>query len=150
MDTTTHTIYREYLEQTHGNEAAAAALTLADAMQRTLDAPKTESASPITVTPGRPLTVPEVAKFLQVAPTKIRAWIRSGRLQGYNVAETESGRPKYRVSPDDLEAFTKRRAPVQPAAVGRPSGRSLPAAREWPVLDKAKIARAKAERAKRE
>lgn len=150
MNDTTFTIYREYLDRTHGNEAAAAALTLADAMQRTLDAPKAETRTQGVPVPDRPLTVPEVAKFLRVAPDKVLAWIRSGRLCGYNVAEKENGRPKYRVNPSDLEAFTKRRAPVQPAAVGRPSGRSLPAAREWPVLDKTKIARAQAERANHE
>ena len=76
MNKSVNKLYTDYLELT-GDNAAAAALTLADVMQRTLDAPKTESAAPITMTPGKPLTVPEVAKFLQVAPTKIRAWIRS-------------------------------------------------------------------------
>lgn len=38
MDATTHTIYQEYLAVTLGNRDAAASLTLADAMQRTLDA----------------------------------------------------------------------------------------------------------------
>ena len=69
MNKTVNKLYTDYLELT-SDKAAAAALTLADVMQRTLDAPKTQSAAPITMTPGKPLTVPEVAKFLQVAPTK--------------------------------------------------------------------------------
>jgi excisionase family DNA binding protein len=135
MNDTTHTIYREYLDCTHGNEAAAAALTLADAMQRTLDAPKTESAAPITMTPGKPLTVTEVAKFLRVSPTKVLSWIRSGRLRGYNVAERENSRPKFRVEPDDLAAFTQQRAITQPAPKGRPPGRRrIPPIPPWPHL----------------
>ena len=135
MNDTTNTIYREYLDRTNGN-AAAAALTLADTMQRTLDAPKAElptpPANPLT-TPTKPLTVTEVAKFLRVAPTKVLSWIRSGRLRGYNVAERENSRPKFRVEPDDLAAFTQQRAITQPAPKGRPPGRCrIPAIPPWP------------------
>jgi excisionase family DNA binding protein len=75
----------------------------------------------------RPLTVPEVAKFLRVRRSKVLAWIRSGRLRGYNVAERENGKPTYRVNPDDLAAFTKLRMSNQTAPTGRPPGsRSVP------------------------
>jgi excisionase family DNA binding protein len=70
-----------------------------------------------------PLTVPEVAKFLRVRPDKVLSWVRSGRLRGYNVAERENGRPKYRVNPDDLQSFMQQRAVTQPAPKGRPVGR---------------------------
>jgi len=73
--------------------------------------------------PNQPLTVPEVAKFLRVSPDKVLSWIRSGRLRGYNVAEKENGRPKYRVNPEDLEVFAKMRMPFQPVPRGRPAGR---------------------------
>ncbi|MGO9111868.1 MAG: helix-turn-helix domain-containing protein [Thermoguttaceae bacterium] len=76
--------------------------------------------------PGRPLTVPEVAGHLRVRPDKVLAWIRSGRLRGYNVAEKENGRPKYRINQADLEAFTQQRSVTQPAPKGRPAGRRLP------------------------
>jgi hypothetical protein len=39
-----------------------------------------------------------------------------------NIAEHENGRPKYRVNPDDLQAFTQQRAVTQPAPKGRPVG----------------------------
>ncbi len=74
----------------------------------------------------RPLTPPEVAKLLRVRPDKVLAWIRSGRLRGYNVAEKENGRPKYRVNRADLEAFTQQRSVIQSAPKGRPAGRRLP------------------------
>jgi excisionase family DNA binding protein len=115
MNDTVWTIYREYLDRT-GNEAAAASLALADTMRQGLDAGSAAS-------PNRPMTVPEVAKLLRVSPDKVLSWIRSGRLRGYNIAERENGRPKYRVNPDDLQAFTQQRAITQPAPKGRPVGR---------------------------
>jgi len=106
--------YTEYLELT-GNEAAAASLVLAAALR---DQQAGNTASPV-----RPLTVPEVARFLRVRPNKVLSWIRSGRLRGYNVAERENGQPKYRVNPDDLQAFQQQRAITRPAPKGRPVGR---------------------------
>ena len=145
MNKTVNKLYTEYLELTN-DKAAAAALTLADTTQRTLDAGKAEQ-----TTPAKPLNVTEVAKFLRVSPTKVLSWIRSGRLRGYNVAERENGRPTYRVNPEDLEAFTKMRMPIQPVAKGRPPGRRLiPKALEWPTLDKETLAKAAAARARRD
>ncbi|MGA2031216.1 MAG: helix-turn-helix domain-containing protein [Thermoguttaceae bacterium] len=106
--------YAEYLQET-GDTTAAASLTLAAVM---LESP-TAAAQPH----NQPLTVPEVAKLLRVSPDKVLSWIRSGRLRGYNIAERENGRPKYRVNPDDLQAFTQQRAVTQPAPKGRPIGR---------------------------
>ncbi len=97
--------YNEYLEKT-GEASAAAALTLADVVQAG----------------ERPLTVPEVAKFLRVRPNKVLSWIRSGRLRGYNITERENGRPKYRVNPSDLNDFVSRRCPTRPTSPGRPAG----------------------------
>ncbi len=78
-----------------------------------------------------PMTVPEVAKLLHVRPDKVLAWIRSGRLRGYNVAEKEGGRPKYRIDRADLEAFTQQRAVTQPAPKGRPAGRRRIPVPKW-------------------
>jgi len=110
--------FTEALELVDGDKAAAANLVLASALR----------AGPLaTTSQGQPMTVPEVARFLRVRPDKVLAWIRSGRLCGYNIAERENGRPKYRINPDDLAAFTKRRVPLQQAPVGRPTGsRSVP------------------------
>ena len=115
MNAATWTIYREYLDRVD-DPAAAASLTLADVMQSAVDAPTRAQAS------DQPLTVPEVAKLLRVRPDKVLSWIRSGRLPGYNVAEKEQGRPKYRVNPSDLDDFAKRRCVIQPTPIGRPAG----------------------------
>jgi excisionase family DNA binding protein len=89
------------------------------------------TSKPKDVLTGQPLTVPEVAKFLRVRPNKVLSWIRSGRLRGYNITERENGRPKYRINPSDLEAFTQQRAITQPAPKGRPAGR-----RRIPVIER--------------
>ena len=159
MNEAVYAIYREYLELI-GDKSIAASLTLADMMQQTLDAtpfplaipPVAPAAAPPAppVDPTQPMTVPQVAKLLRVGPDKVLTWIRSGRLRGYNVAEKETGKPKYRVNPADLEEFTQRRVPGQPVPVGRPAGsRNKPKLVPRPVLDLAEIAKAKAERAKR-
>jgi excisionase family DNA binding protein len=110
--------YSAYLDHTGGDRAAAAALALAETL---------EAHRPAAVElPVQPMTVPEVAKFLRVRPNKVLSWIRSGRLRGYNIAERETGRPKYRVNPEDLRTFTQTRATTQPAPKGRPPGRRIP------------------------
>ena len=90
-----------------------------------------ECLAALTPTNTGPMTVPEVAKLLRVRPDKVLAWIRSGRLRGYNVAEKENGRPKYRINPADLEAFIQRRAVTQPAPKGRPAGRRRIPVPKW-------------------
>ncbi len=114
MNVAVNTIYAEYLDHTGGDTAAAASLTLAAVMLQ---------GSPAASGPhNQPLTVPEVAKLLRVSPDKVLSWIRSGRLRGYNIAERENGRPKYRINRDDLDAFANRRCVVRPASTGRPVG----------------------------
>jgi excisionase family DNA binding protein len=123
MNDTTWTIYREYFNRVE-DPSVAASLTLADAIQSQMeraDAIPTDHA--VKSPADGPLTVPEVAKLLRVRQDKVLSWIHSGRLRGYNVAEKETGRPKYRVNPEDLQAFTQQRAITQPAPKGRPVGR---------------------------
>jgi excisionase family DNA binding protein len=103
--------YSKYLAHT-GDQTAAGCLVLAAALRECRPTPR----------PDQPLTVPEVAKLLRVSPDKVLSWIRSGRLRGFNVAETETSRPKYRVSPEELEAFINVRMPFQPPRRGRPVG----------------------------
>jgi excisionase family DNA binding protein len=112
--------YNEYRKLTEGDTTAAGCLVLAAALRECRPIPLAD----------QPLTVPEVAKFLRVSPDKVLSWIRSGRLRGFNVAETETGRPKYRVSPEELEAFINVRMPFQPPRRGRPVGRR----RRFPAL----------------
>ena len=74
MNDTTWTIYREYLDKT-GNEAAAASLTLAHTLQETIDA----KVSPMPLTA---LTVAETADRLKVTRQTIYRLFNSGRLPG--------------------------------------------------------------------
>ncbi len=124
MNPATWSLYKEYLARINDSPAAAA-LTLADALQSQVNRPA-----------NQPLTVPEVAKLLRVRPDKVLSWIRSGRLRGYNVAERENGRPKYRVNPEDLEAFTRLRVPIETAPIGRPRGSRNKEVLTWPTLPK--------------
>jgi len=139
MNATVYTIFREYLEKTSQDRSAAAALTLADVMQEARDA--ASPSSPPTPAAGQPLTLPEVARHLRVRPNKVLGWVRSGELRAYDVTARQGGRrPKYRVDPDDLAAFTQRRAVASAPPAGRPLGRghrTLPTS--MPSLDRAKI-----------
>jgi excisionase family DNA binding protein len=49
------------------------------------------------------LTVEDAAKKVKVHPETIRGWIRSGELPAVDIGG------KYRIYPDDLDAFLKRR-----------------------------------------
>jgi excisionase family DNA binding protein len=49
------------------------------------------------------LTVEDAAKRVKVHPETIRGWIRSGELPAVDIGG------KYRIYPDDLETFLKRR-----------------------------------------
>lgn len=106
--------FAEALRLVDGDRVAAANLALASALRASVR---------VSIPTERPLAVPEVAKLLRVRRDKVLAWIRSGRLRGFNVAEHENGRPKYRVNQADLEAFIEQRAVTQPAPRGRPAGR---------------------------
>ena len=49
------------------------------------------------------LTVEDAAKKVKVHPETIRGWIRSGELPAVDIGG------KYRIYPEDLDAFLKRR-----------------------------------------
>ena len=56
------------------------------------------------------LSPPTIAKRYGVKPDKVLAWIATGELEAVNVAERSTGRPRWRVSPEALAAFEKRRS----------------------------------------
>jgi len=57
------------------------------------------------------LTPPQVARRLGVAADKVRAWIRSGELPAMDVSLRHGlGRPRWRVTESDLDAFIRRRS----------------------------------------
>ena len=65
-------------------------------------------------TPGRGLTVADVAQRYRVSPDKVRGWIVCGELLAINTASVLCGRPRYVVPPDALAAFERRRSAAVP------------------------------------
>ncbi len=55
-----------------------------------------------------------VARLLGVRDSKVAGWIRSGELKASNLATRPGARPRYRVSPQALDAFLSGRQ-VTPA-----------------------------------
>jgi excisionase family DNA binding protein len=77
-----------------------------------------------------PLTPPQVAVQLGVSPDTVLAWIRSGELLALNVGDPKRKRPRYRVEPEALVAFKRRRAPEpKPEAAKRTRMPKLPVTR---------------------
>jgi excisionase family DNA binding protein len=56
------------------------------------------------------LTPPAVARRLAVRPGKVLAWISAGELPAANLAESASGRPRWRIAETDLADFLAARA----------------------------------------
>ena len=68
--------------------------------------------------PSSFLSPPEVAERLRLSPDKVLAWIKSGELVAVNTATKLGGRPRYRISPNSLAEFEKRRiTPAKPTPV---------------------------------
>jgi excisionase family DNA binding protein len=64
--------------------------------------------------PSGLLTPPQVAKQLGVSADKILGWIRKGELHATNVATGGGGRPRYRISDEELAEFQRTRQNVKP------------------------------------
>jgi hypothetical protein len=69
----------------------------------------------LTATPRRCYTPPTAAEFLGVSPEKIIHFIRRGELRASNITADPSGRPRYVITPEALEAFLASRQPNPPA-----------------------------------
>ena len=59
----------------------------------------------------RPLSPPQAARLLGVAPEQVRAWIASGELRAWNSATRADGtRPRWKIDRESIEIFKARRA----------------------------------------
>jgi excisionase family DNA binding protein len=96
MNPTTWTVYRQYLDKV-GEPSAAAALTLADALQTQQDAP--QPAAPPAVAPTGALLVAEAARRLKVAPATVYRLIWAGELKYHRIGRA------IRVLAEDVEAL---------------------------------------------
>ena len=66
------------------------------------------------------LNVPTIAKALGVDVIKVRAWIASGELKGFNACKSRtSQKVRWLVNPSDFEAFCLSRQPSPPTAPRR-------------------------------
>ncbi len=68
-------------------------------------------------------TPPELAAEWGVSPDKVLGWIRSGELPAINIAQSESGRPRFQIDQEGIDTFKRRRAT---AAVPRGRHRRRP------------------------
>lgn len=66
------------------------------------------------------LTPPQLAQRYGVKVTKVLTWIATGQLRALNVATKVTGRPRWRITPEAIDAFeTSRTAQAQPAKASR-------------------------------
>jgi hypothetical protein len=63
-------------------------------------------------------SVADLCRRWKVGADKVHAFLRRGELVGINVASTLSGRPQWRIAPEEVARFERRRAsepaPTQP------------------------------------
>ncbi len=59
-------------------------------------------------------TPPAIAKMLAIKVDKVHAWIHAGELKAVNVAQTQSGRPRWRILDEHLQEFLRSRQSVKP------------------------------------
>jgi hypothetical protein len=59
-------------------------------------------------------TVADLCRRWQVGADKVRAFLRRGELIGFNVATNLSGKPQWRITPQSVEQFEKRRTSAPP------------------------------------
>ncbi|MHB1426943.1 MAG: helix-turn-helix domain-containing protein [Gemmataceae bacterium] len=72
----------------------------------------------LPVASDRAVTTRDVARRLGVSVDKVRAWIASGELRAIDVALRRGGRPRWRITAEDLDAFLVSRS-VAPVPVVR-------------------------------
>ncbi len=51
------------------------------------------------------MTPPQYARSRGIGEDKVLAWIHSGELRAINLATKRTGRPRYVLRPEDIEAF---------------------------------------------
>lgn len=60
-------------------------------------------------------SVADLCRRWKVGADKIHAFLRKGELIGVNLASSLSGRPLWRITPESVELFERRRCSVPPA-----------------------------------
>jgi Helix-turn-helix domain len=60
--------------------------------------------------PAAGFSVADLCRRWKVGPDKVHGWLRRGELVGVNVATSLLGRPQWRVTPESVERFERRRS----------------------------------------
>lgn len=55
-------------------------------------------------------SVADLCRRFQVGADKVHGWIRRGELEAVNIATNLCGRPQWRITPESLRLFEKRRS----------------------------------------
>lgn len=59
-------------------------------------------------------TVADLARRWRIGEDKVRAFLRRGELIGVNLAANLSARPQWRITPESVELFERRRTSAPP------------------------------------
>lgn len=65
-------------------------------------------------TPSALLTIPEVARLLHVSSDTVRRQIREGDLPAVRIGTTPAGRPRYRISSQEVQSRLRQETPTDP------------------------------------
>jgi hypothetical protein len=68
---------------------------------------------------ARGYTVGDLCRRWRVGADKVHAWLRRGELVAVNVASSLAGRPLWRVTPEEVECFERRRCSAPPPKTER-------------------------------
>ena len=71
------------------------------------------------VDPTRMMTPPEVGRRLRIKAARVISLIRSGELRASDLSSAGSRRPRFRISPVDLQIFLDRRSATPVAKAPR-------------------------------
>jgi hypothetical protein len=74
-------------------------------------------------------SVADLCRRWKVGPDKIHGFLRRGELVGINVATSLVGKPQWRITPESVEVFERRRSSVPPPKTTR--RRKRPAAIDY-------------------
>jgi len=74
---------------------------------------------PADTHPTAGFTVADLARRWRIGQAKVRALIQRGELDALNLAATRCGRAQYRITPEAVDQFERRRSVAKPAKTKR-------------------------------
>ena len=74
---------------------------------------------PADTHPAASFTVADLARRWRIGQAKVRALIQRGELAALNLSATRCGRAQYRITPEAVDQFERRRSAAKPAKTKR-------------------------------